>query len=101
MTQHCVYCRIQVQKFPQAIIKKLQLGLQSHNLNRVTVMHHEADPANSVRQTAENKYLPRHCTLTACMSQPRPCTCGAYGAAQHGFTVRRESRRHPLEWICH
>lgn len=93
MTQHCVYCRIQVQKFPQAIIKKLQLRLQSHNLNRVTVMHHEADPASSVRQTVENKYLPS-------MRHPRACTRANSGAAQHGFTVRRESW-HPLDWICH
>lgn len=72
MTQHCVYCRIQIQKFPQAIIKKLQLRLQSHNLNRVTVRHHEADPANSVWQTVENKYLLCHCTLTALWASPDP-----------------------------
>lgn len=67
---------------------------QSHNLNQVTVTHHEAHPENSVWQRHSWKQISSLLLQSDCRYETRfssiltSCICGYYGAAQHGCQPR-------------
>lgn len=87
---------------------------QSHNLNQVTVTHHEAHPENSVWQRHSWKQISSLLLQSDCRYETKypdflvswhPASVVIMGLpnmdASQGVTVRRESQWHPLESLCH